>query len=175
MKKLYIVCLLLLVMCTAAQAASSPASPYDLTAPADVLLTDNDSSLTLERGAARVVVMGMSRVPDADPQAALLRLMTQFDAASSEGVFLTLNEGFDGLMAMSEDKLEGLNAERIDVITVMVLREGELLILSGYHMENDLEAVITLLNDLLTETTLNGQPVVAEAPIPEYREIRFVD
>lgn len=174
MRKLYVLCLLLAIFISS-QALASPAAPYDLTAPDGVLLTDNETSLTCERGTTRVVVMGMSRVPDADPEAALIRLMHQFDAMSSEGVSIPLNEGVLGLMSISDDKLDGLEGGKLDVITVMVLSEGELLILSGYDMENDHEAVVTLLNDLLAAVSLNGLPVAQEPPIPPYREIRIVD
>lgn len=177
MKKLLIYCLLLALCCTSAlaQAPASPYAPYVLATPEDALLTTGESSCTFERGTARVVAMAMSRVPDADPEAALVRLMSQFDPANGEGVALSLSEGFLGLLAVSAGKLEGLNDETSDVITVMVLQEGELLILSGYDMENAHESVFTLLNDLLAGASLNGQSLADASPIIKYKEIMPAD
>ena len=66
-------------------------------------------------------------------------------------------EGFVGLSAAAQDKF----GKGVDQITVMVLsREGDLLILSGYDLTGDEAAVQALLDALLKTLAVDGVNIV---------------
>ena len=101
----------------------------------------------------RVVVMMIPRVPDADPAEAIIRMMTQFEPQAVIGEDIPLTDGFIGLTALNTDKF----GEGVDQTTVMILcAHGDLLILSGYDLTGDGEAVGALLDALLTGLTADG-------------------
>ena len=73
------------------------------------------------------------------------------------GEDVPMAEGFTGLTALNTDKF----GEGVDQITVMVLsREGDLLILSGYDLEGDEEKVQTLLDAILHAITVDDAKIV---------------
>ena len=184
MKKLCLLLALLLlalwtlpVFAAAGEAADNVAddaltalAPFALTLPADVTAQTNAGGTSVTfvhgNGRTRVVAMVLDRVPDVDGDhiAELNRLMGQFAPDAQEYSYLSLNEGFYGLMAVTPGALEGMGGSRIDQVTVMVLYQsetmGELLILSGYDMLGETNHAWTLAHALLTATTVEGLPVV---------------
>ncbi len=157
MKRTLLFALLTALMCCLPACAEEVSlAPYALTLPAEVAVQPNEGSITYVVGDTRVVAMVISRVPDETPGAALPRLMEQFDEQAIFGADLVLQEGFVGMMATTPDKY----GEGIDLRTVMVLHEGELLILSGYDMTGDTQKTDALLETLLTALTLDGMPVM---------------
>lgn len=173
MKKLMILLMVLLIALPAlAETAEEPLAPFQISAPEGVSAEEpvGGTGLTFvhENGTTRVLAMVISRVPDAegDHAAELRRLMVQFAPESRSGVPLTLTAGLHGLQAVTPNAMEGRNGAKPDQITVMVLWQtalrGELLILSGYDMDGDTLAVEELLSSLLSHTTVNGAPIMAE-------------
>lgn len=149
----------------------SPLAPFDLAIPADWAVMLNGSSVTFISGNTRVVAMVVSRVGDveADHQAALSTLITQFSPEAQEARPLTLTPGFYGLQAVTIGALEGAGeGNLVDQLTVMVLwqtaLQGELLILSGYDMTGDNAAVQAMLDAILSAASVNDAPVL---PLPE--------
>ena len=128
-----------------------------LTAPEGAALEEGEGSLTFVRGSTRAVAQVIGRVPDADPAAAVIVMMTQFEPFAVIGEDLPMAEGFVGVTALNEDKF----GDGVDMITVMVLSNGgDLLILSGYDLGGDEDAVRLLLEELLSALTVNGQPLM---------------
>lgn len=137
-------------------AEDNPFAPYTIAVPEGAELTQSEGTYTFVQGMSRVVAILIDRVPDADPAAAVIRMMAQFDPDAVIGEDLPLAEGFVGLEALAEDKL----GEGVDQQTVMILsQEGEVLILSGYSLEGDEEAAQSLLEQVLCGITVNGKPV----------------
>ncbi|MBQ8554290.1 MAG: hypothetical protein IJ438_00315 [Clostridia bacterium] len=158
MKKTLLALLMALMLLTPALAetAVDPFLPFVLTAPADVVIEENEASRTYVRTGTRVVAMVIPRIPDEDPAASLPMLMAQFEAAAVPGEALVLTEGFHGLQAVTPDRL-GVG---VDQLTVMVLFEGDLLILAGYDLGGDEEKVQLLLDELLALATVNGVSIL---------------
>jgi hypothetical protein len=103
-----------------------------------------------------VVAIIIERVPDDDPQAAVLRMLGQFDAQAIIGEDIPVAEGFTAVQALSAEKF----GEGVDVLIVMVLSDGgELLILSGYDMAGDEEKAQALLDMVLAKVKVQGEPV----------------
>jgi len=85
---------------------------------------------------------------------------------------IELLAGLHGLKAVTPGAMEGLNGQRVDQVTFMVLWQtalrGELLILSGYDMSGDTARAEAMLNLLMRSVTVNDAPVVpVEAPAKE--------
>ena len=147
------ICILLMFLFTlpvlaegAPLAEESPFAPYTIAVPEGAELTGSEGTYTFVQDMSRVVAILIERVPDEDPAAAVIRMMTQFDP---EAVI-----GKDHPLA--EDKL----GAGVDQRTVMILsQEGELLILSGYSLEGDEEAAQSLLEQVLRGITVNGQSI----------------
>ena len=119
-------------------------------------MESTESSGTFVLDTARVVAIIIERVPDEDPASALLRMLGQYDPAAVAGETLPTAEGFTAVQALSADKFDG----GVDVLTVMVLSDaGELLILSGYDMAGDEEKAQALLDMVLANVKVNGEPV----------------
>ena len=158
MKKFLCILLALLTMTVPALAEdANPFAPYVLTAPEGAELTDGEGSLTFVRENARVVAQVIDRVPDENPAEAVIRMMTQFEPEAVIGEDVPMAEGFTGLTALNTDKF----GEGVDQITVMVLsREGDLLILSGYDLNGDEAQVQQLLDTMLASLTVDGSRIV---------------
>lgn len=164
MKKLLCILLMLIfVMPALAEGASTTEEAvrfawpgYVLHVPEEVQVESTESSGTFVLDTARVVAIIIERVPDEDPASALLRMLGQYDPAAVAGETLPTAEGFTAVQALSADKFEG----GVDVLTVMVLSDaGELLILSGYDMAGDEEKAQALLDMVLANVKVNGEPV----------------
>lgn len=105
-----------------------------------------------------MVAMVIARVPDENPQEAIIRLMVQFAPDAVIGEDIALTEGYWGLNAVSKGKF----GAAVDQLTVMILSgEGDLLILSGYDLDGDEEKVQSLLDTLLATLTVDGTPLLA--------------
>lgn len=136
---------------------ANPFAPYVLTAPEGAELTDGESSLVFVAGNTRVVAQVISRVPDADPAEAILRMMTQFEPFAIIGEDIAAAEGFVAVSAYNEGKF----GDGVDLITVMVLSDGgDLLILSAYDMQGDEANAQALLDALLASLTVDGMYVI---------------
>ena len=164
MKKLLCILLMLIfVMPALAEGSSSTGETvrftwpgYVLHVPEGVQVESTESSGTFVLDTARVVAIIIERVPDEDPASALLRMLGQYDPAAVAGETLPTAEGFTAVQALSADKFDG----GVDVLTVMVLSDaGELLILSGYDMAGDEEKAQALLDMVLANVKVNGEPV----------------
>lgn len=157
MKKLLCILLMLLMTFSAlAEEAENPFAPYALSLPEGAVLEENEGTHTVVSGMTRVVVMVIPRVPDAEPAEAIIRMMTQFEPQAVIGEDIPLAEGFTGVQALNEDKF----GEGVDQTTIMILcAHGDLLILSGYDLTGDGEAVTALLETLLTGLTAEGAPI----------------
>ena len=156
MKKLLCI-LLMLIFALPALAQENPFAPYQLSVPQGAALEEGESYHTVVEGMTRVVVMRIDRVPDADPADAILRLMSHFDANAVIGESIPMTEGYTAAQALTADKY----GAGIDALTVMILSpEGNLMILSGYDMEGDGDALQTLMNTLLSSLTVADTPIV---------------
>ncbi len=130
--------------------------PFSLTLPEDAHVELTDGRTVLVSGNARVVAMVIARTPDDDPSNTLPELMSQFDANTNELIEFTAEDGFHILGGVVTDAF----GEGEDKITLMVLSNtGDLLILSGYHLERDHQALYTFLTDLLAHVTVDGMHV----------------
>ena len=153
MKKLLCILLMLLMTLPALAQEENPFAPYAFTLPEGAALEEHEGTYTVVSGMTRVVVMMIPRVPDADPAEAIIRMMTQFEPQAVIGEDIPLTDGFIGLTALNTDKF----GEGVDQTTVMILcAHGDLLILSGYDLTGDGEAVGALLDALLTGLTADG-------------------
>ena len=159
MKKLLCILLMLLMTFPALAQESDPFAPYALTLPEGAALEEHEGTYTVVSGMTRVVVMMIPRVPDADPAEAIIRMMTQFEPQTVIGEDILLADGFTGLTALNTDKF----GEGVDQTTVMILcAHGDLLILSGYDLSGDTQAVQTLLDALLTTLTAGDAKLLPE-------------
>lgn len=157
MKRIWCILLMLLICALPALAEENPFAPYCLTVPDSVELTETEGTFTFVHGKTRVVAMVIERVPDENPDGAIIRMMGQFEPDAVIGDDLAMAEGFVGLQAVNQDKFgEGLNQ-----LNVMVLgSDGNLLILSGYDLDGDEEQVRLLLDTLLSTLTVDGVKIV---------------
>lgn len=158
MKKILCILLAILMFTLPATAEeANPLAPFALTSPEGVTIEAGEGSHTFVSGVTRVVAIVIDRVPDAEPAEAVIRMMTQFDPDAVIGEDLPMAEGFVGLSAAAQDKF----GKGVDQITVMVLsREGDLLILSGYDLTGDEAAVQALLDALLKTLAVDGVNIV---------------
>ena len=156
MKKFLCILLTLMMTFPALAQEENSFTPYAFTLPEGAVLEEHEGTHTVVSGKTRVVVMMIPRVPDADPAEAIIRMMTQFEPQAVIGEDIPLIDGFTGLSALNEDKF----GEGVDQTTIMILCEhGDLLILSGYDLAGDGEAVSALLEDLLVSLTAEGTPI----------------
>lgn len=163
MKKMICILLAILTFAVPALAEGTPLAeeppfgPYVLTAPEGAEVEAGEASHTFVSGMTRVVAMYISRVPDADPAEAIIRMMPQFEPSAVIGEDVPMVEGYVGLSAVNTDRF----GEGVDQLTVMVLSSaGDLLILSGYDMQGDESAVQALLDALLETLTVDGTKIV---------------
>ena len=156
MKKL--LCILLMLMLTLPVLAESAVGQgYLLQIPEGVATESNESSVTFVDGMSRVVAIRIERVPDVDPDAAILRMMAQFAADAVIVKAVPVAEGFTAVQAVEVDAF----GAGVDLQIVMVLSQtGELLILSGYDMAGDEDRVQALLDTVMKHVMVGGQPVL---------------
>ena len=155
------ICILLAMLCLTLPvlAEENPFDPYTLTLPEGAALEENEGTWTVVSGVTRVVAMVIPRVPDEDPADALIRMMMQFDPQAVIGQDLALAEGFTGLTAVTEDAF-GKGVHRMNVMVLCA--HGDLLLLSGYDLNGDTQAVQTLLDALMTTLAAGGVKLLPE-------------
>ena len=157
MKKMICILLALLLFAVPVLTEGAPFGPYALTAPEGAVVEAGETSHTFVSGMTRVVTMCISRVPDANPAEAVIRMMTQFEPSAVIGEDVAAVEGFVALAAVNEDKF----GEGIDMFTVMVLSaQGDLLILSAYDMAGDGASALALLDCLLETLAVDGECII---------------
>ena len=157
MKK--IICILLMLLFALPALAENPFAPYEIAIPDGAVLETNEGSHAIAANKTRVVVMVIPRVPDADPESALQRMVFQFDPDAVLEDAIPLAEGYVGVTALSEGRF----GEGVDQINLFILSaEGDLLILSGYDLDGDEEKVQTLLDALLDHLTVHGEPIITQ-------------
>ncbi len=176
MKKL-IMMLLALMLCMPvwAETADVALDPFAVAVPEGTTIEEGTGGASQvfvhENGTTRAVAMVISRVPDleSDHDAELRRLMVQFAPQSRSAASVELLAGFHGLKAVTPGAMEGLNGQRVDQVTFMVLWQtalrGELLIISGYDMAGDTKLVEDYILQLLTGTTVNDAPIMPEQAV----------
>ena len=156
MKKLLCILLMLMMTFPALAEEENPFAPYAFTLPEGAVLEEYEGTYTIVSGMTRVVAVLIPRVPDAQMGEAIIRMMTQFEPQAVIGEDIPLTEGFIGLTALNEGKF----GEGVDQRTIMILcQHGDLLILSGYDLNGDDEAVSALMEALLTSLTVEGTPI----------------
>ena len=155
-----IICILLMLLFAfPAFAQENPFAPYEIAVPEGAVLEAGEGSHAIAADKTRVVVMVIPRVPDADPESALQRMVFQFDPDAVLEDALPLAEGYVGVTALSEDRF----GEGVDQLNLFILSaEGDLLILSGYDLEGDEDKVQSLLDALLDHLTVHGEPIVTK-------------
>lgn len=158
MKKLICILLAICCLCSVSLAEEiNPFAPFVLTLPDGAALEEREGTYTIVHDMTRVVVIVIDRVPDADPPAAIIRLMTQFEPLAIIGEDLVLAEGFTGLTSLKEDPA----GKAADQVNIMVLSDkGDLLILSGYDMNGDRDQLQQLLDAILKDATVDGASIV---------------
>lgn len=153
-----IICILLmLLLALPAFAQENPFAPYEIAVPEGAVLETGEGSHTIVSGKTRVVAMLIPRVPDADIETALQRMVFQFDPDVVMEDFIPMLDGYAGINSRSEDKF----GPGVDQLNVLILGPGgDLLILSGYDLDGDEEKVHSLLTALLEKLTVNALPLV---------------
>lgn len=142
----------------------SALAPFNVVLPEDAHVEMTEGRITLVRGDSRVVAMVISRVPDADPAAALPILMQDFDPKTSETMDFDAQPGFCILGGVVNDAF----GDGEDKITLMVLADsGELLILSGYNLARDHHALYLFLTELLENASMDGAAVYVKEEATE--------
>ena len=140
-------------------AALYPFGCFTLTVPEDVTVEEYDTTITVVRGQTRVVVQVIPQELLEDGRAQIRGLMTVYSVDISDVIDVTLVSGVYGAMGLIEDHF----GEGIHEVPLLILSDGELLILSGYDFDGDTLAVHTLLTELLSGLTLDGKPVLPAA------------
>ena len=162
MKRLLPLALALAMLCSLALAEESVSyafGSFELTVPSDVTVEEYESTRTVVRGMTRVVVQVIPQELAEDGQAQVRDLMTVYHEAMTDITDVPLVAELYGAMGLIEDRF----GEDVHEIPVLILREGELLILSGYNDDGDTLAVHTLLTELLSGVTLAGEPILPAA------------
>ena len=152
------VLVLALLMTTALAEANGPYGfgCFELAVPEDVTVEEHDTSRTVVREQTRVVVQVIPQELGEDGQAQVRELLKVYHAAVTDIADVSLVEGLYGAMGLIEDRF----GEDVHEIPVLILKDGELLILSGYNDDGDTLAVHTLLTELLSGVTLAGEPIL---------------
>lgn len=163
MKRVLLLALALALLMTSALAEAH--APYlfgsfELTIPGDATLETTEGIHTVVRGQTRVVVQVIPQDLTEDGQAQVRDLLPVYHEDTTEITDVPLISEAYGAMGLIEDHF----AEGIHQIPLLVLTDGELLILSGYDLDGDTLAVHELLTELLAGVTLAGDPILpAEA------------
>lgn len=142
-------------------ASSALAEPYafgsfELTVPEDVQVEEYETTRTVVRDQTRIVVQVIPQELAEDGQAQVRDLLTVYNEAMTDVTDVPLISGLYGAMGLIEDHF----GEGVHEIPVLILGDGELLILSGYNNDGDTLAVHTLLTELLSGVTLAGEPIL---------------
>ena len=165
MKRILLLAVALVMLMTSAACAEKSApyvyGSFEITLPEDVTLEEYDANITAVRGMTRVVVQVIPQELAEDGQAQVRELLTIYNENTADIVDVPLVSGVYGAMGLLEDHF----GEGVHQIPVLILKDGELLILSGYSDDGDTLAVHTLLTELLSGVTLAGEPILPTATV----------
>ena len=129
---------------------------FGMTLPLNVTVEENDTTITVVRDQTRVVVQVIPQELEEDGQAQVRELLTIYNEQISDVTDVALCSGVYGAMGLVADQFD----EGIHQVPVLLLTDGELLILAGYNLAGDTLAVHGLLPELLSGLTLSGEPVL---------------
>lgn len=156
MKRIILLALALTLFVSSALAESYVFGSFELTVPKDVEVEEYENYRTIVRDQTRVVVQVIPQELAEDGQAQVRDLMTGYNENTSDVTDVPLISELYGAMGLIEDRFD----EGVHEIPVLVLKDSELLILSGYNNDGDTLAVHTLLTELLSGVTLAGEPIL---------------
>lgn len=159
MKRIFVLALAF-VLLTAFALAEEPEvltlEEFSIVVPDGATVERYDDVTTLVRGSTRVVVQRIPQELSGDGQAQVHDLLTVYDAQTVNVEDIAVEEGLFGAIGLIENDF----GEGIHQVPVLLLTDGALLILSGYNMDGDTEAVYALLNDTLAGAAMDGEPVL---------------
>ena len=166
MKRIGLLALALALLISSALAESG--GPYafggfELTVPENVTVEEYDSSRTVVRDQTRVVVKVIPQELAEDGEEQVQELLTIYNEHTAEITAIPLMSGLYGAMGLIEDCF----GEGIHEVPVLILSDGELLILAGYNHDGDTLAVHELITELLSGVTLAGEPILPTAATKE--------
>lgn len=156
MKRIVLWTLALLLFASSALADAYVFGSFELTVPEDVQVEEYESTRTVVRGQTRVVVQVIPQELGEDGQAQVRELMTVYNEAITDVTDVPLIAELFGAMGLIEDRFD----EGVHEVPVLILKDGELLILSGYDLDGDTLAVHTLITELLSGVTLAGDAIL---------------
>ena len=159
MKRVLLLALALALLMTTALAETSASyvfGGFELTAPEDVTVEEYESSRTVVREQTRVVVKAIPQELAEDGEKQVRELLTIYNEKTSDVTAVPLTSGLYGAMGLVENQFD----EGIHEVIVLVLSDGELLILAGYNHDGDTLAVHELLAELLSDVTLAGESIL---------------
>lgn len=163
MKRILLLALALAMLMTSALAEESyTLGSFELTVPEDAAVEESDLTRTVIREETRVVVQVIPQELCEDGQDQVRELLGVYSESIADITDVPLVSGLYGAMGLIENRLD----EGIHEIPVLILTDGELLILSGYNLDGDMLAVHTLITDLLSGVTLAGKPILPAADAP---------
>ena len=156
MKRIVLFALALMLCLSSALAEPYAFGSFELAVPEDVQVEEYENARTVVRGQTRVVVQVIPQELAEDGQAQVRELMTIYNEDMTDITDVPLIAELYGAMGLIEDRF----GEGVHEIPVLILKDGELLILSGYNDDGDTLAVHTLLTELLSGVTLAGEPIL---------------
>lgn len=162
--KRFVLCLLaLMLLIPSAMAESYAFGSFGLTVPEDVQVEEYENTRTVVRDQTRIVVQVIPQDLAEDGQAQVRELMTVYNDAIIDITDVPLISELYGAMGLIEDRFD----DGVHEVPVLILKDGELLILSGYNNDGDTLAVHALLTELLSGVTLAGEPILPAARTKE--------
>ena len=156
MKRIVLLALAFALFVSSALADAYVFGSFELTAPEGVQVEEYENTRTVVLDQTRVVVQVIPQELAEDGQAQVRDLLTVYNEAMTDVTDVPLISGLYGAMGLIEDHF----GEGVHEIPVLILGDGELLILSGYNNDGDTLAVHTLLTELLSGVTLAGEPIL---------------
>lgn len=162
MKRLLLLALTLALLASSALAEAS--DPYvfggfELTVPEDVTVEEYENTRTVVRDQTRVVVKAIPQELAEDGDKQVRDLLAIYNEHVTNITAVPLISDLYGAMGLIEDHFD----KGIHEVPVLVLSDGELLILAGYNREGDTLAVHELLTELLAGVTLAGEAILPAA------------
>ena len=156
MKRIALGLLAFMMLISSALAESYVFGSFELAAPQDVQVEEYENTRTVVRDQTRIVVQVIPQELGEDGQTQVRDLMTVYNEAMTDITDVPLISELFGAMGLIENRF----GEGVHEIPVLILKDGELLILSGYNDGGDTLAVHTLLTELLSGITLAGEPIL---------------
>lgn len=168
MKRILLLALALALLMTTALAESAAYSfgGFEITMPEDVTVEEHDASRTVVRDQTRIVIKVIPQELAEDGQAQVRELLDIYHERTTNITDVPLMSDIYGAMGLVANRFN----EGIHEVPLLVLSDGELLILSGYDLDGDTRAVHELLTELLADATLAGEPLLPAAAQMEKTE-----